>query len=206
MTKDTVTKPVGRATDIDDPLTDVSRSGAQHLLIQAIEAEAEVFLALTAGFELEDGRARFVRHGHGPERAIQTGIGAVPVQRAKVRDRGTGSGEARIRFTSAILPRWSRRSPSLEALLPVLYLRGVSAGDFQEALSALLGPDAPNLSPSVIGGLKGNETPTILPGRSGISPENAMSTWGRMASTCRPGWRARPNALGGNTHRRFANG
>lgn len=154
MKKDTVTEPVGHAADLDDPLTEVLRSGAQRLLIQAIEAEAEAFLALMAGCKLEDGRARFVRHGHGPERAIQTGIGAVPVQRAKIRDRGAGEAEPRIRFTSSILPRWSRRSPSLEALLPVLYLRGVSMGDFQEALSALLGPDAPNLSPSVIGRLK----------------------------------------------------
>ncbi len=155
MKNNTVTEPSGHPIDVDDPLTEVLRSGAQRLLVQAIEAEAEAFLALMASWKLEDGRARFVRHGHGPERDIQTGIGAVPVARAKVRDRGVGEGETRVRFTSAILPRWSRRSPSLEALLPVLYLRGVSAGDFQEALSALLGPDAPNLSPSVISRLKG---------------------------------------------------
>jgi len=109
---------------------------------------------------LSDGRARFVRHGHGPERTIQTGIGPVPVQRAKVRDRGgdagdgSGKGGDRITFTSAILPKWARRTKSLDALLPVLYLRGISSGDFQEALAALLGRDAPNLSPSVIGRLK----------------------------------------------------
>jgi transposase-like protein len=155
MKKITFTEPAGHPVDIvDDPLTEVLRSGAQRLLVQAIEAEAEAFLALMADWKLEDGRARFVRHGHGPERSIQTGIGAVPVQRAKIRDRGAGEAEARIRFSSAILPRWARRSPSLEALLPVLYLRGVSTGDFQEALSALLGPDAPNLSPSVLGRLK----------------------------------------------------
>jgi transposase-like protein len=155
MKKITFTEPAGHPADIvDDPLTEVLRSGAQRLLVQAIEAEAEAFLALMADWKLEDGRARFVRHGHGPERSIQTGIGAVPVQRAKIRDRGAGEAEARIRFSSAILPRWARRSPSLEALLPVLYLRGVSTGDFQEALSALLGPDAPNLSPSVLGRLK----------------------------------------------------
>lgn len=155
MPKDTATEPAGHPVDVvDDPLTEVLRSGAQRLLIQAIEAEAEAFLALMSDWKLEDGRARFVRHGHGPERSIQTGIGAVPVQRAKIRDRGVGEAEARIRFSSAILPRWARRSPSLEALLPVLYLRGVSTGDFQEALSALLGPDAPNLSPSVLGRLK----------------------------------------------------
>jgi transposase-like protein len=155
MKNTTPTDPAGHPADVDDPLTEVLRSGAQRLLIQAVEAEAEAFLALMADWKLEDGRARFVRHGHGPERSIQTGIGAVPVQRAKIRDRAVSETETRVRFTSAILPRWSRRSPSLEALLPVLYLRGVSTGDFQEALSALLGPDAPNLSSSVIGRLKG---------------------------------------------------
>ncbi len=131
MKNDTITEPAGHVADVDDPLTEVLRSGAQRLLIQAVEAEAEAFLALMADWKLEDGRARFVRHGHGPERSIQTGIGAVPVQRAKIRDRGA---EERIRFTSAILPRWGRRSPSLDALL---------------------GPDAPNLSSSVIGRLEG---------------------------------------------------
>ena len=106
--------------------------------------------------QLADGRARFVRHGHGPERAIQTGIGPVAVQRVKVRDRGPAEAGERVRFTSAILPRWARRTRSLDALLPVLYLRGISTGDFQEALAALLGKDAPNLSPSVIARLKGD--------------------------------------------------
>jgi len=85
---------------------------------------------------------------------VQTGIGPVAVQRVKLRDRGAvGTGE-RIRFTSAILPRWARRTRSLDALLPILYLRGVSMGDFQEALAALLGKDAPNLSPSVVARLR----------------------------------------------------
>ena len=73
------------------------------------------------------------------------------MQRQKVRDRAAGvPAEKRIRFTSSILPRWARRSKSLDALLPVLYLRGISSGDFQEALTALLGTDAPNLSPGAI--------------------------------------------------------
>ena len=75
--------------------------------------------------------------------------------RPKVRDRGAAEGGERIRFTSAILPRWARRTRSLDALLPTLYLRGISTGDFQEALSALLGKNAPNLSPSVVGRLTG---------------------------------------------------
>jgi putative transposase len=77
------------------------------------------------------------------------------VRRVKLRDRGGGEGGERIRFTSAILPRWARRTPSLDVLLPVLSLRGVSMGDFQEALGALLGKTAPNLSPSVIARLRG---------------------------------------------------
>ena len=138
---------------IDDPLTEVLRAGARQLLAQAVELEVEAFLAERAGLKLPDGRARLVRHGHGPDREVQTGIGAVAVARPKVRDRGTHDGGERIRFTSAILPRWARRTRSLDALLPTLYLRGVSTGDFQEALSALLGKDAPNLSPSVVGRL-----------------------------------------------------
>jgi transposase-like protein len=139
---------------IDDPLTAVLRSGARRLLAQAIEAEAEAFLAAMKGLHLPDGRDRVVRHGHGPEREVQTGIGPVAVQRVRLRDRGAGETRERIRFASAILPRWSRRTRSLDALLPILYLRGISMGDFQEALGALLGRNAPNLSPSVIARLR----------------------------------------------------
>ena len=139
--------------DVDDPLTEVLRAGARQLLAQAVELEVEDFLAERAALKLPDGRARLVRHGHAPEREVQTGIGAVAVSRPKVRDRGAAESEERIRFTSAILPRWARRTRSLDALLPTLYLRGISTGDFQEALSALLGKDAPNLSPSVVGRL-----------------------------------------------------
>src|SRR5512135_2183351 len=78
------------------------------------------------------------------------GSGLVAVRRAKVRDRGKVGAAEKIRFTSSILPKWARRTPSLDALLPILYLRGISTGNFQEALSALLGKDAPNLSPAVI--------------------------------------------------------
>ncbi len=155
MKTDTTVHAFQHPDEIDDPLTLVLRDGARRLLAQAVEAEAEAFLATMAEERLADGRARLVRHGHGPERAIHTGIGPVPVRRAKLRDRGAdGLGQDRITFTSAILPKWARRTRSLDALLPVLYLRGISTGDFQEALAALLGKDAPNLSPSVIGRLK----------------------------------------------------
>jgi putative transposase len=136
--------------DIDDPLTNILRAGARQLLAQAVEIEIETFLATVKDLKLADGRARVVRHGYGPARTIATGIGPVEVARAKIRDRGAAGDGERIRFSSAILPLWARRTRSLDALLPVLYLRGISTGDFQEALTALLGKDAPNLSPAVI--------------------------------------------------------
>ena len=150
MTSSSSVVPLRQPDTIDDPLTAVLRSGARRLLAQAIEAEADAFLAEMRSMQLPDGRDRVVRHGHGPERQVQTGIGPVAVQRVRLRDRGANQAAERIRFTSAILPRWARRTRSLDALLPILYLRGVSMGDFQEALAALLGKDAPNLSPSVI--------------------------------------------------------
>jgi putative transposase len=155
MTIDSTVVSLRQPDTVDDPLTAVLRNGARRLLAQAIEAEAAAFLAAMKGVQLPDGRDRLVRHGHGPERQVQTGIGPVAVQRVRLRDRGAGETGERIQFTSAILPRWARRTPSLDALLPILYLRGVSMGDFQEALGALLGKDAPNLSPSVIARLRG---------------------------------------------------
>ena len=155
MTGNTTVVPLRQPETVEDPLTAVLRSGARRLLAQAIEAEAEAFLAEMKGLPLPDGRERLVRQGMA-RRGVQTGIGPVPVQRVKLRDRGAGEvvGGERIRFTSALLPRWARRTRSLDALLPILYLRGVSMGDFQEALGALLGREAPNLSPSVIGRLR----------------------------------------------------
>src|SRR4051794_34452230 len=155
MSSNSTVVPLRQPDTIDDPLTAILRSGARQLLAQAIEAEADAFLAEMKGLRLPDGRERVVRHGHGPERLVQTGIGPVAVERVKLHDRGAGeAGADRIRFTSAILPRWSRRTRSLDALLPILYLRGVSMGDFQEALAAVLGKDAPNLSPPVIARLR----------------------------------------------------
>jgi transposase-like protein len=154
MTSSSSVVPLRQPETVDDPLTAILRSGARRLLAQAIEAEADAFLATMKGTQLPDGRDRVVRHGHGPERLVQTGIGPVAVRRVRLRDRGAGPAAERIRFTSAILPRWARRTRSLDALLPILYLRGVSMGDFQEALAALLGKDAPNLSPSAIARLR----------------------------------------------------
>ena len=150
MSRDTNVLQFRQPDAIDDPLNELAREGARRILAQALIAEADAFVALWKDVRLPDGRDRVVRHGHGPERAIQTGIGPVVVRRAKVRDRGEVVTAEKIRFTSSILPKWARRTKSLDALLPILYLRGVSTGDFQEALAALLGKDAPNLSPAVI--------------------------------------------------------
>jgi putative transposase len=109
MTSDSTVVSLRQRDEIDDPLTAVLRRGARRLLAQAVEAEAEAFLATMKDMRLADGRERIVRHGHGPERLVQTGIGPVAVRRVKLRDRGAdgGSGDARVRFTSAILPRWA---------------------------------------------------------------------------------------------------
>ena len=109
-----------------------------------------MLLAQYADRQDTQGRQAIVRNGYLPEREVQTGLGAVRVKVPRVRDR-SGAG---IRFHSALLPPSIRRSKSLEALLPWLYLKGVSTGDFSEALQALLGPDAPGLSPATLSRLK----------------------------------------------------
>jgi transposase-like protein len=134
----------------DDPLLAVLREGARRMLTQAVEAEVEAFLAAHAELADEQGRRRLVRNGHAPERQIQTGIGPLGVRRPKLRDRGGAGSGAPIRFTSAILPAYLRRTKNLEELLPWLYLKGVSTGQFGEALAALLGPDAPGLAASTV--------------------------------------------------------
>jgi putative transposase len=152
VTKANVSKlvPPGTFTDL---LTEILRDGARALLAQAVEAEVADFLAEHASALTDDGRQRVVRHGRLPERQVMTGIGPVAVRQPRVRDRAATE-EDRIRFTPAILPPYARRSKSLEALLPILYLKGVSTGDFAEALMALLGKDAPGLSASTIARLK----------------------------------------------------
>jgi putative transposase len=136
-----------------DSLTEILRSGARALLTQAVEAEVAGFLAKHADLKTATGQQRVVRHGHLPEREIMTGIGPVAVRQPRVRDREAAEGE-RIRYSPSIVPPYARRSKSLEVLVPVLYLKGISSGDFEEALAALVGKDAPGLSASTIARLK----------------------------------------------------
>jgi putative transposase len=121
--------------------------------VQAVDAEVAALLSVHAEELTTDGRRRLVRHGYLPEREIMTGIGPVAVRCPRVRDR-LGEASERIRFSSAILPPYARRSKSLEVLIPILYLKGVSTGQFEEALIALLGKDAGGLSASTIARLK----------------------------------------------------
>ncbi len=152
MTQDNIVK-LSQPGTFSDPLTEVLRDGARALLAHAVEAEVAGFLGGHADKLTDDGHRRLVRHGHLPEREIMTGIGAVAVRCPRVRDRAADGGE-RIRFSSAILPPYARRSKSLEVLIPILYLKGISTGDFEEALAALLGKDAGGLSASTIARLK----------------------------------------------------
>lgn len=150
MNDDTVLPFTNPAKHSTDPLTDLLRSGAQRLLAQAIEAEVAGHLACYEQDRLADGRKAVVRNGYLPERTIQTGLGDVPVQVPKVRDRAGGG----RKFTSSLIPPFLKRSKSITELLPVLYLKGLSTGDFAEALEALLGKDAKGLSSSTISRLK----------------------------------------------------
>lgn len=143
--------PVGFSPD---PLTAVLRQGARDLLAQAVEAEVAEFLREYTALTDDAGRQRLVRHGHLPERKVLTGLGSVPVKVPRVRDRGTSSDIAKIRFTSSLLPPYLRKAKSVEELLPWLYLKGISTGDFGEALAALLGANAEGLSSSTISRLK----------------------------------------------------
>lgn len=139
---------------IDDPITDILRNGARRLLEQALEIEIDSFLSQYAELRDDSGRKRITRNGYLPERQIQTGIGQVPVKVPRVRDRKPDYESEGIRFNSSILPPYLRKTRSIESLIPWLYLKGISTGDFTESLSSLVGKDAPGLSSSTIGRLK----------------------------------------------------
>ena len=149
MSDDNVQKLVQPDT-FTDLLMDILRDGTRSLLVQAVEAEVTAFIDRYAELRTASGGQRVVRHGHLPERAVMTGIGPVAVRQPRVRDREAIADTARIRFTPAILPPYARRLRSVETLLPILHLKGISTGDFSEALSALLGKQAAGLSASSI--------------------------------------------------------
>ena len=148
MKKDTVIE-LKKPDATTDLLTEVLRNGAQQLLAAAVKAEVDDFLSK---YNHGEGAARFVRNGYLPEREIQTGIGGIEVAVPRVRDRATVSDG--LHFSSSIIPKYLRRSGSMNDLLPLLYLKGISTNDFVEALTPLVGKEAKNLSPGVISRLK----------------------------------------------------
>jgi transposase-like protein len=137
-----------------DVLTDILRQGAQRLLATTIEAEVDHYVATHAALRDAQGHRLVVRNGHLPARSIQTGVGPVKIHQPRVRDGRVDEQGRAVRFASEILPPYLRRTKSLDELIPWLYLRGISTGDFTEALQALLGPDAPGLSATNIVRLK----------------------------------------------------
>ena len=152
MTQDNLVKfkTPETAESFNDALSELLRQGARQLIAQAVEAELREFLGQYQDLRDAAGRQAVVRNGYLPKRTIMTGVGDVEVQVPKVRDR-TGSG---IKFNSLLLPPYLKRSCSVEEVLPWLYLKGISTGDFSEALSALLGPEAKGLSSATISRLK----------------------------------------------------
>lgn len=152
MKQDTVIEIKKPETFIDDPLTELVRQGAREILFKALEIEIDSFISLYADLKDDQGRKRITRNGYLPKRDIQTGIGPVSVKVPRSRDRQKEA--EKIRFHSSIVPVYLKKTRSIEALIPWLYLKGISTGDFTEALSALVGRDAPGLSASTISRLK----------------------------------------------------
>ena len=154
MTKDNVIQLKKPEQFVDDPITDILRSGARKLLAEALEAEIETFISQYRDLKDDLNHQRVVRNGYLPERDVQTGIGPVPVKVPRARDRQPEQDSESIQFNSSILPRYMRKTKSMEELIPWLYLKGISTNDFTEALSALVGKDAPGLSAPTISRLK----------------------------------------------------
>ena len=138
---------------IDDPLTELLRNGARELISKAVEAELTELLSKVSDIKMGSKQA-VVRNGYLPARQIQTGLGAVDVKIPKIRDR-SGNG---IKFNSKLIPPYLKRTKRIEEFLPFLYLKGVSTGDFSDALQALLGENAKGLSANTISRLKADWT------------------------------------------------
>jgi transposase-like protein len=135
---------------VTDVLSDFLRSSAQKMLQLAIEEEVQNFITSYQDKLLTNGNKQIVRNGYLPERTIQTGIGEMAVKVPRVRDRG----EENIKFTSNLIPQYMRRTVTIDVLLPLLYLKGISTTDFAESFEPILGSRPKNLSPNVISRLK----------------------------------------------------
>jgi putative transposase len=139
------------STTTTDLLTEIAKHGAREMLAAALGAEVQLFLESHQHKKMPTGKPRLIRNGYLPERPIQTGIGSIEIKVPRVRDRAP---ENKIKFTSSIVPRYLRRSKNINEFLPLLYLKGISRGAFQDTLTPLFGEGAKNLSSGVIGRLK----------------------------------------------------
>jgi transposase-like protein len=165
---------LGTPGSIQDSLTELLRRGARGLIEKAVEAELQGLLDRYENVTDLGGRQAVVRNGYLPERDFLTGLGPVPVRIPKVRDR-SGSG---IKFNSALVPPYVRKAQRVEAALPWLYLRGISTGDMQEALSVLLGAEAQGLSPAVVSRLKAEWAEAYTAwNRRDLSREHYVYVW-----------------------------
>lgn len=151
MTDSTTVVSLEKRGSFKDELTDLLRTGARELIADAVEAELAELLSEHAERRLPDGRRRWYAAGTSREREIVTGVGSVPVRIPRVRSRDG----VPVTFRSALVPPYVRRSASLDAAIPWLYLKGVAAGEMSDALAALVGPGAKGLSPNVVSRLKG---------------------------------------------------
>ena len=136
----------------DDPLTAILSQGAKTLLAQAVEAEVAAWIDARAGITDDRGRRQVVRNGHLPTRSILTSVGPVPVTQPRVHDKRPA--DEREKFSAKILPPYLRKTRTVSELVPWLYLKGISTGDFSEALGSLLGPEVPGLSATTVTRLK----------------------------------------------------
>ena len=149
MIKNNVVELKGRDA-LSDPISELLIAGARQLIAQAVEAEFQELLNEYSGQRTDDGKAAVVRNGYLPERELQTGLGPVTVKIPKVRSK-TGKP---VTFCSALVPPYVRKTRSLEAALPWLYLKGISSGEMGEALKVLVGPEATGMSASTVSRLK----------------------------------------------------
>ena len=145
-----VEEPSERVEGLPLDLDELAREGARRMLMEALDVEVEAYVERHREARDERGHAKVVRNGHARKRKVTVGSGTLEVRAPRVNDRRVDEQGRRQRFTSQILPPYMRRSPKVAEVLPILYLRGLSTGDFREALPVLLGPDAAGLSPANI--------------------------------------------------------
>jgi transposase-like protein len=139
---------------VDDVITEICREGAKKMLAAALNDEVEMYLAQHAAQRNEKDHRVVVRNGFMPKRKIQTGLGEIEIRQPRIEDQRRGANGERIRFSSQILPPYLRKTKQIEELIPWLYLKGISSGDFSEALAALVGPNAKGLSANTVTRLK----------------------------------------------------